>query len=143
MTRANSRREIRRKDSTSTELNTVENETSNLREFEETKQMKELNEKETNRLIRKAYQNDDLIKENFETIRTKVRKLSSKLLKKKVKLVIINLQIQNDRIYYKTRLLISQFDELKLHLLRKHHDTSMQKHSEYRIMHIKLLKNYY
>ena len=143
MTRAGSRKETRQKESTSTESNTIENETPDLHDPEETEQMKDLSEEETDRLIKEAYQNDDLIREIFEAKRTKVRKLPHKLLKKGVKLAIEDLQIQNDRIYYKTRLLIPQSDELKLHLLRKHHDTPMQGHPGYRAMHAKLLENYY
>jgi hypothetical protein len=75
--------------------------------------------------------------------RVKIKSTNLKILKKGVKLALEDIRIRDERVYYKSRLFISESDHLKLHLLRKHHDSSMQNHSEYRHMHAKLLKNYY
>ena len=154
ITRVEARREIHAEELTtqsneivnsleSIKFESLENEILDSDNVEKTKQMKKLKEKEIDRLIKKAYQNDDLIKKIFESKRTENRKLSFKLLKKEVKLVMRNLQIRNDRIYFKIRLLIFQSNKLKLHLLKKHHDILMQRYSDYKVMHVKLLKNYY
>ena len=136
MTRVEARREIHAEELTtqsneivnsleSMKSESLENEILDSDNVKKTKQMKKLKEKEIDQIIKEAYQNDDLIKKIFESKRTEDRMLSSKLLKKEVKFVMKDLQIRNDRIYYKTRLLISQFNKLKLHLLKKYHDTSM------------------
>jgi vesicle coat complex subunit len=71
------------------------------------------------------------------------KKISFTILKKEIKLVMKDIEIFNDRLYYKSRLFILGFDELKLHFLKKYHDSLLQNHSKYKYMYIKLLKNYY
>lgn len=105
-----------------------------LNDFDETK---------TSEMIEKVYQEDEIIKIIIKAKRDHDRKMSSKILKKRMKLILENIEIRENRVYYKSRLFILEFNDLKLHFLRKHHDFSLQSHSEYRNMHSKLLKNYY
>ncbi len=94
---------------------------------------------EMKELLEKAYNADEKIKEIINAKKTKIRKLS----KRETKLSLGNIELRDDRVYHKNRLMISNSKKLRLHLLRKHHDSSLQEHSEYRDMYTKMFENYY
>jgi hypothetical protein len=117
MIRASTRREQQERESTSQRLDK-----SDESEIEESENLGELREEETDRLINQAYEKDELVNSILEAKRTGARKLSPRLLRQGVKLAMGDLEIRNDRVYHKPRLLISNSVELKLHSLRKHHE---------------------
>ncbi len=141
------------KDSTSIHSNAIESELDqNVIESEldenaidaaEDEILIELEETRTIELIDKTYRKNDIVEIIIKAKENDDRKMPRKTLRKSVKLALKDIAIRSDRVYYKSPLFILEFDELKLHLLKKHHDLSMQNHSEYKTMYVKLLKNYY
>lgn len=95
------------------------------------------------RMINEIYEGDEVTKLIKKAKRANARKLPRELTKQGIKLALGDIEIQDDRVYYKTRLWIPQSDKLKLHLLKKHHEPPMQGHPGYRNMYSKLMENYY
>jgi hypothetical protein len=54
-----------------------------------------------------------------------------------------NLIIENNLLYLKERLIVLFFDRLRFRILRKHHDSSMKKHFDYKIMFHAMFNNYF
>ena len=94
-------------------------------------------------LLTKAYRGDEIIQEIMKAKSENLRKLPNKILTNGLKLAMGDLDIRNERLFYKTRLFVPNSDKLKLHLLRSHHDPPIQGHPGYKSMYAKLLENYF
>jgi hypothetical protein len=109
------------------------NDNSNSRNF--SKSLKEL--------LTETYSEDNVIKKIMKTNSNEFRKLSERFRNNDMRLAMKDLKIRNKRFYYEFRLFVSNSNKLKLHLLKSHEEFSMQSHSQYKSMYVKLLKNYF
>jgi hypothetical protein len=76
-------------------------------------------------LLEKAYDTNEKIKTIINAKKTRIRKLS----KKGTKLSLENIELRDNRVYHKNRLMISNSNELRLHLLKNimiHHFRDIQ-----------------
>jgi hypothetical protein len=71
------------------------------------------------------------------------RKVSLDILRKNMKLFMKNLEIKNDLLYLKNKLMILSSDKLRLRLLRRYHDSSIKEHSEYKSMFHSISSSYF
>ena len=72
-----------------------------------------------------------------------LKKLPDKILSNGLRLAMGDLEVRHERLYYKTRLFIPNFDKLKLRLLSDHHNLPKQGHPGYRGMYAKMMENYF
>ena len=94
-------------------------------------------------LLKKAYEKDEIVKEIIKAKQDNLRKLPEKILKMGFRIAMGDLEIKNTQLWYKKRLWIPDCDDLKLYLLRNHHDPPIHGHPGYRGMYAKLLENYF
>ena len=94
-------------------------------------------------LLAEAYQEDAMIQEVMKAKLENLKKLPDKILSNGLRLATGDLEVRHERLYYKTRLFIPNFDKLKLRLLSDHHNPPMQGHPGYRGMYAKMLENYF
>jgi hypothetical protein len=65
------------------------------------------------------------------------------MLKKKFKLFMKSLIIKNDILYLRNQLIVFASDELRLRLLKKYHDSFVEKHLEYKTMFHAMISSYF
>lgn len=115
------------------QLNNLKSESKNLQ--------KSMNELKT--LFEKTYQKNSIAKNLRIAKKIEQRKLFERLIKNEMKLTMNDVNITKNKIYVKKRLWIFDFEKLQLYLFKQHHNFSMQKHFDYRVMYFKIAKNYY
>ena len=94
-------------------------------------------------LLETAYQKNDIVQKIMKAKSKNLRKLPEKILREGFKLILRDLKIREERLFYKKRLFVPHCDKLKLHLFRNHHDPPIHGHPGYREMYAKLLENYF
>jgi hypothetical protein len=71
------------------------------------------------------------------------RKLSAEVLKKGFKVSMRDLTIKDDLLYFKNRLVVLNSSELRLRLLKRHHDSLIEGYLDYKAMFHVMSSNYF
>jgi hypothetical protein len=71
------------------------------------------------------------------------RKSPLNALKKDFKLFMKDLIIEDDLLYLKSKLIVSSFNKVGLRILKRHHDSSIERHLEYKTMFHSMSSNYF
>ena len=93
-------------------------------------------------LFNKTYK-DKVMKEIMIANTRGLRKLPIVLTKKSIILLIGDLKIENEQLYMKNRMYISENEALQLHLLQQYHNLLTHGHSGYKALYQKIQANYF
>ena len=110
-----------------------------------TQDLESLNVKNTSCLekqIARTYKKDELVQAIIIAKVDGLQKLPSEILKK-IKLSMGDFRMDRDKLYVKKRLYIPDNNELKICVLRQHHDSLEQGYSSYKIMFRSMQNRYF
>ena len=100
-----------------------------------------------NKLLSKAYQNNKTVNSIIDAKQQGLRKLPADLTKQGIKLAMGDLTLNGSgsstRLYVKSKMYVSNDENLKLFLLQQHHDPPTQGHPGYKAILWKMLENWY
>ena len=99
--------------------------------------------KSLKKLFKKAYEDDEVVKEIIDAKARGLRKLLTALTKKGIVLSMEDLKIENKQLYMKNRMYVSENEALQLHLLQQHHDSPIHGHPGYKAMYRTIQTNYF
>jgi hypothetical protein len=94
-------------------------------------------------MIKEVFEQNNILIKMKQAKKTKKRKFSQKTFKNELKLFMKNLIIENNLLYLKERLIVLFFDRLRFRKLRKHHDSSIERYLDYKIMFHAMFNNYF
>lgn len=86
------------------------------------------------KLFKKAYEDDKVVKNLINAKERGLQKLSTALIKKGIVLSIGDLKIKNRYLYVKNRIYVPENEALQLHLLQQHHNPPIHDHPGYKAM---------
>ena len=93
--------------------------------------------------IKKTYQKNKRLQSIIKIKRNDDRKISTKLIKKDVRLKLNNCEIKFDFLWIKNRLHLSRNQKLQTDIIRHIHESSQKKHADRSIIYVRLNAHYY
>ena len=94
------------------------------------------------KLFKKAYKNNEVVKEIIDTKTHSLWKLLTALTKKSIVLSMRDLKIKSKQLYVKNRIYVLEYKLLQQFLLQQHHDLPIHGHPGYKAMYQKIQKRY-
>jgi hypothetical protein len=94
-------------------------------------------------MIREVFEQNNTLIEMKQAKEAEERKSSQKALKNDFKLFMKDLIIENNLLYLKEKLIVLFFDKLRFRILRRHHDSSIERHFDYKVMFHAMFNNYF
>ncbi len=127
----------------STKIDDLERETIVENTISENESAKAKIEKFLMTTIKNVLEKNDIFIKLKQVKMNEDKKSSHKMLKKKFKLFMKSLIIKNDILYLRNQLIVFASDELRLRLLKKYHDSFVEKHLEYKTMFHAMISSYF
>ena len=90
--------------------------------------------KSLEKLFKKAYENNNIVKNLIDVKAHGFWKLPTALTKKGIRLSMEDLKIENKQLYMKNRMYVLENKPLQLFLLQQYHNPPIHDHSEYKTM---------
>ena len=94
-------------------------------------------------LFKKAYKDNEIVKEIMDTKACSLQKLPTALIKKDIRLSIRGLKIKSKQLYVKNRMYVPENRPLQLFLLQQYHNPLIYGHLRYKAMYQKIQANYF